>query len=63
MTHNLVVCTNISEPLASGLLMQTEDSSERCVHTTYTRTPIVIMLMILVMIITAVQILLIQWLD
>jgi len=43
--------------------MQTEDSSERCVHSTCTRTLIVILLMILEMIITAVQILLIQRLD
>jgi len=65
VTHNLVMCTSISEPLSSGLrmLMQTEDSTERCVHTTCARTQIVIALKILEMIITALQILIIQWLD
>jgi len=42
--------------------MQTEDSSESCVHTSCVRTWIVMILMILEVIITAVQVLLIQWL-
>jgi len=65
VTHNLVMCTSISEPLSSGLrmLMQTEDSTERCVHTACARTQIVIALKILEMIIRALQILIIQWLD
>jgi hypothetical protein len=43
--------------------MQTQESSERCVHATGARTQIVITLNIFEMIITAVQVLLIQWLD